>query len=82
MDTHSQHHSQHYEHREVGADRLLSFAEAKLLVSLSRSKIYLLLAAGDFPVPVKIGTKNYFSECEIQAWIAAQLRTRTHGCQQ
>jgi prophage regulatory protein len=61
------------------ADRLITFAKARTFVGLSRSKIYLLLAANDFPAPVKIGRNNYFSELELQAWIEAQLNARTNN---
>ena len=44
------------------ADRLISFAKARTFVGLSRSKIYLLLGADDFPAPVNIWRNNYFSE--------------------
>jgi len=58
------------------ADRLVPFAQARALVGLSRSKVYALLAVGGFPVPVKIGRNNYFSERELQAWISEQLLAR------
>lgn len=64
---------------EQSADRLITFATARALVGLSRSKIYLLLAAGEFPAPVKIGRNNYFSMRELQAWINAQLVARLQG---
>jgi prophage regulatory protein len=57
-------------------DRLLPFAAALRLVGVGRSKAYELLAAGDFPRPVKLGTRNFFSEQEIQAWIALRLAER------
>ena len=61
---------------EKSVDRLIPFATARTFVGLSRSKIYLLLAADDFPAPVKIGRNNYFSTRELQAWIRAKLVSR------
>ena len=59
--------------------RLVPFKEARSLVGISRSKIYLLLADGAFPRPVKIGRCIYFSSFELQQWIAAQLQSRNEG---
>jgi predicted DNA-binding transcriptional regulator AlpA len=63
------------------ADRLLPFAKARTFAGLSRSKIYKLLADGDFPAPAKAGRNNYFSELELQEWINAQLSARKGGAQ-
>ncbi len=60
-------------------DRLLRFSQAKAVVGLSRSKIYELLADADFPKPVKIGGRCYFSDRELQDWIARKLAERTEG---
>ena len=57
-------------------DRLLPFAAALGQVGVGRSKAYELLAAGDFPRPVKVGTRNFFSEQEVQNWIALRLAER------
>jgi prophage regulatory protein len=57
-------------------DRLLSFKNARALVGISRSQIYLLLEKGRFPAPTKIGRNNYFSERELHAWISARLSQR------
>lgn len=61
---------------EQSADRLITFSGARKFVGLSRSKIYLLMAASEFPAPVKIGRNNYFSMRELQAWINARLVAR------
>jgi len=63
----------------VTADRLLSFAQAREITGVSRSKIYQLLSNGTFPRPVKIGRNNSFSQREIQQWIARQLDLRDAG---
>jgi prophage regulatory protein len=58
-------------------DRLLTIAAARRQLGVSRSKLYQLLADDDLPEPVKIGRRRYFSERELQAWIADRLATRT-----
>ncbi|MES2844233.1 MAG: AlpA family phage regulatory protein [Pseudomonadota bacterium] len=65
-----------------GVDRLLCFADARRIVGISRSKIYLLLAEGQFPSPVKIGRTNYFSSLELQQWISTKLSERVAGVMQ
>lgn len=60
-------------------DRLLPFGEVRAEVGLSRSKIYELLARDRFPSPTKVGRRNYFSQHEIQDWIAARLGERAQG---
>jgi prophage regulatory protein len=62
-------------------DRLITFTKARTFVGLSRSKIYLLMAANEFPAPVKIGRNNYFSVLELQTWIDARLLARNRGGQ-
>lgn len=66
---------------EQSVDRLIPFFTARTVVGLSRSKIYLLMDANDFPAPVKIGRNNYFSVRELQAWINARLAARQTGDQ-
>lgn len=48
---------------------------------LSRSAMYRLLRAGQFPAPVKIGRSIAFADAEIDAWIAAKLAERDAGAQ-
>ena len=50
--------------------------------ALSRSALYRLLRAGQFPAPVKIGRSIAFAEAEVDAWIAAKLADRDAGAQQ
>ncbi|MCP4381451.1 MAG: AlpA family phage regulatory protein [Hyphomicrobiales bacterium] len=59
-----------------GPDRFLSFAAARKVVGISRSKIYLLIDERAFPKPVKVGRNNYFSERELQSWMQSQLDRR------
>lgn len=51
-------------------DRLLRIVDVKSLVGLGKSKIYALVAEGDFPKPYKLSPKAArWSEREIVAWI-------------
>ena len=58
-----------------GAERLIDFSELKYLTSLGTTKLYELMAAGEF-LPIKLGTKNLFSEPEIYDWIRKHLASR------
>lgn len=60
-------------------DRLVTLAQARGIVGISRSKIYQLLADDDFPRPVKVGRNNLFSFIELQRWIASMLTERASG---
>ena len=57
-------------------DRLLPFRAALIDTGIGRSKVYELIKESSFPRPIKIGRNNYFSETEIQAWIADQKAAR------
>ena len=55
--------------------QLLRFSEVLTLTGLSRSSLYRLLAAGEFPEPVRVGPKSKrFREDDIQAWIDGRPR--------
>ena len=57
-------------------DRLMPFRAALIDTGIGRSKVYDLIKEKSFPRPIKIGRNNYFSETEIQAWIADQKAAR------
>lgn len=51
--------------------RLIRLPEVKARVGLSRSSIYLRIAEGTFPAPVRLGEKSVaWLETDIDAWIA------------
>lgn len=53
---------------------LIRRQEVERLTALSRSRIYALMAAGDFPKPVSLGTMSVaWLEVEIHEWIAARI---------
>lgn len=60
-------------------DRLLTFNDTLKVLGMSRSSAYRLLSQNALPRPIKIGALNFFSEREIQAWIADHLAKRDQG---
>lgn len=56
--------------------RLLKLADVMERTSLSRSKIYELMAEKAFPKPAKVATRNCWSDAEISDWIEATLEAR------
>lgn len=56
---------------------LIRRKEVERLTALSRSRIYALMAAGDFPRPVRLGEMSVaWYLPEIQSWIAARIAER------
>jgi len=56
---------------------LIRLPQVKAQTGLSRSGIYRLLAAGEFPAPVKLGERSVaWSEEEIAAWCKARIAAR------
>ena len=60
--------------------RLLRIAEVQRRVGVSRSQIYRLLADGEFPARVKLGTGpttgTAWVESEVEQWIAGRIAAR------
>lgn len=57
--------------------RLVSMKTTTARVPFSRTTIMNLADAGDFPKPVRIGTKRIaFVEHEVDAWVAARIAAR------
>lgn len=49
-------------------------------VGLKRSTIYKMIAAGEFPPPIRLGEKaTGFDEAELADWQAARIRDRDEG---
>lgn len=56
---------------------LIRRREVERLTALSRSRIYALMAAGDFPKPVQLGVMSVaWLEAEIHEWIASRIADR------
>jgi predicted DNA-binding transcriptional regulator AlpA len=51
---------------------LLAFEPLSHYVSFGRSRIYQLIAAGEFPQPIKVGKSSRWVKAEIDAWINKQ----------
>lgn len=55
---------------------LIDFKQLSQKVCMGRSRIYALIANGNFPPPVKIGTSSRWINPEIEAYIAQLAATR------
>jgi prophage regulatory protein len=53
---------------------LIRRKEVERLTALSRSRIYALMATGDFPRPVSLGSMSVaWLETEIREWVANRI---------
>ena len=60
--------------------RLLRRREVEACIGLSRSTIYALVAAGDFPRPVKLGPRAVaWVASEVSDWIHSRVAARENG---
>ena len=55
---------------------LLAFEPLSHYVSFGRSRIYQLIAAGEFPQPIKVGKSSRWVKAEIDAWIRKQATSQ------
>lgn len=56
---------------------LIRRREVERLTALSRSRIYALMATGDFPKPVSLGAMSVaWLEVEVMEWIADRIADR------
>jgi prophage regulatory protein len=56
---------------------LLRLPQVKARTGLSRSELYRRMAAGDFPQPVKLGSRaSAWPEFEVSAWCEARIAAR------
>lgn len=55
---------------------LIKFQQLSIYVSLCRSRIYALIAAGEFPKPVKIGKSSRWIQSEVDFWLENRVRDR------
>ena len=57
------------------SDRLLRRPEVEVQTGLTRSTIYRLMRAGEFPEPLKLGPRAVrWRATEIESWIAERPR--------
>lgn len=55
---------------------LLAFEPLSHYVSFGRSRIYQLIAADEFPKPIKVGKSSRWLKAEIDAWISKQATSQ------
>ena len=56
-------------------DRLLTLADVKARLGISRTMIYRLMGQGRFPKPLKLGDRsNRWLESEIEDWLLSRER--------
>ena len=58
---------------------LLAFEPLSDYVSFGRSHIYQLIAAGEFPKPIKVGKSSRWVKAEIDAWISKLATSQRVG---
>ena len=58
---------------------LLAFEPLSHYVSFGRSRIYQLIAAGEFPQPIKVGKSSRWVKADIDAWINKQATSQRVG---
>lgn len=62
------------------SERLIPAVVVLDRVCMSRTQLYRLINAGEFPKPVPIGRQRVaFVEAEVAAWIENRLRLRDEG---
>lgn len=58
-------------------DRFISLDEVLDLIGFSKTHLYRLINAGDFPRPVPLGVhKIGFLQSEVEEWMANRIRAR------
>lgn len=59
------------------AKTLIRLPQVQAIVPYSRSQIYHLVAAGDFPAPLKLGPRaSAWVEAEVIAWVDERMAER------
>ncbi|MBL8261657.1 MAG: AlpA family transcriptional regulator [Xanthomonadaceae bacterium] len=62
---------------EAGAHTLIRLPSVIARTGLSRSTLYRLVSAGEFPRPIKLGERcSAWNSREIDAWIADRIAKR------
>lgn len=57
-------------------DFLIKLPEVCRQAGLGKSAIYEMIAAGEFPQPIKLGRFSRWSQKEVQAWVEEQKAAR------
>lgn len=65
----------HYRTAHMTTERLLRLPQVEHLTGLRRAHIYGLARRGEFPAPIKIGTRaSAWRESQVSAWIDDRIR--------
>jgi prophage regulatory protein len=54
-------------------DYLLNVTDLKTKLRISRSKLYEMVADGEFPAPIKLGTLSRWHSTTVNRWLDAML---------
>jgi excisionase family DNA binding protein len=57
-------------------DRLISLQAAAELLSIAKRGVYRLIARGDLPQPVKVGSASRLLESEVRGYISRLIAER------
>ena len=57
-------------------DQLIPIRTVCQRIGVSQSKVYAMVAAGEFPKPTHIGSSARWSERELQFWLNSKLAER------
>ncbi len=61
----------------IQSNTLIRLPQVQEIIPYSRSTIYSLIAAGDFPAPVKLGPRaSAWVKSEIEAWAESRIAER------
>jgi predicted DNA-binding transcriptional regulator AlpA len=58
---------------------LIPLIDVLSLVPVSRATLYRVMERGDFPKPVRVGTRVFWDDEEINAWVQAQKDLRAEA---
>lgn len=53
--------------------RFINLSAVEDKTTLKKSSIYAKVKTGDFPTPIKMGTRTVWVESEIDTWLDAQV---------
>ena len=60
--------------------RILRWPDVRRVVGLSRSQVYKLISSGQFPKPVKLGSRaTGWIEAEVLVWVEERIKQRSEG---
>jgi len=63
---------------QAAPEKLIRLTGVMHIVPLKQSRLYELIAAGEFPAPVRLGARAVaWRESEVLAWIASRPSART-----